>query len=172
MTSHASWTTRRAVRGLVLALAVALVGCGEGREREGGEHAEKEREEKSESERSDLTAFELENGIGPVKEKIELGAIDKAMVEQGRAVFDSKCSMCHKMDTTYVGPKLGDVTARRTPAYIMNMILNPQEMVERHPIAKQLLAERMTFMPNQQVSREDARAVVEYLRAHAGNPKP
>jgi cytochrome c1 len=75
--------------------------------------------------------------------------------------------MCHKMDTLYVGPALGEVTARRTPAYIMNMILNPQEMVERHPIAKQLLAERMTFMANQNLTVDEARAVVEYLRTQA-----
>lgn len=167
MRSHTSRTIRSAVRGLVLALAVALVGCG------GKEKDDDDRDEKTEAEHSDLTAFELENGIGPVKEKLELGAIDKALVERGRAVFDSKCSMCHKMDTTYVGPALGEVTGRRTPAYIMNMILNPQEMVERHPIAKQLLAERMTFMPNQQLSREDARAVLEYLRTQSGTkPKP
>jgi hypothetical protein len=49
----------------------------------------------------------------------------------------------------------------------MNMILNPQEMVERHPVAKQLLAEHMTFMPNQGLTREDARLVLEYLREEA-----
>jgi cytochrome c1 len=46
----------------------------------------------------------------------------------------------------------------------MNMILNPQEMVERHPVAKQLLAEHMTYMPNQGLTEEQARQVLEYLR--------
>ncbi|MGQ0701579.1 MAG: cytochrome c [Gemmatimonadales bacterium] len=113
---------------------------------------------------AELSAFELENGIGPVKEAVTLGPLDPALAEQGRQIFDTKCSMCHKMDTTYVGPPIGEVTARRTPAYILNMILNPQEMVEKHPVAKQLLAERMTFMPNQQLTLADARAVLEYLR--------
>jgi len=117
-----------------------------------------------------LTPFQLENGIGPIKEKIELGALDPALAAKGQEVFDAKCSMCHKMDTTYVGPSLGEVTARRTPAYIMNMIMNPQEMVEHHPVAKQLLAERMTFMPNQQLTQEDARAVLEYLRTQSKGP--
>ena len=61
------------------------------------------------------------------------------------------------MGEKYVGPALREVTARRTPAYIMNMILNPQEMVERHPVAKQLLAEHMTFMPNQGLRLDEAR---------------
>jgi len=156
----------RLTLGAVLALALVLGACGE---------KEKEHEEKGEAreEHSELSAFELENGIGPVKEKIELGTLNRALADSGKALFEAKCSMCHKMDTTYVGPALGEVTARRTPAYIMNMILNPQEMVERHPVAKQLLAERMTFMANQNLKLEEARAVLEYLRTQAKNaPKP
>jgi cytochrome c len=141
-------------------LAILLIAaCGEKKEsHEAGEQKGQEEE---------LTAFQLENGIGPVKEKVEVGPIDPALAAKGEALFQAKCSMCHKMDTTYVGPSLGEVTARRTPTYIMNMILNPQEMVERHPVAKKLLAERMTLMANQQLTVEEARAVVEYLRTQS-----
>jgi len=151
--------------GVAVALALLAAGCGEkaGVERKEESHAAEEEQ---------LTPFQLENGIGPIKEKIELGALDPALAAKGHEVFEAKCSMCHKMDTTYVGPSLGEVTTRRTPAYIMNMIMNPQEMVEHHPVAKQLLAERMTFMPNQQLTREDTRAVLEYLRTQSkGSPK-
>ena len=111
-----------------------------------------------------LTTFETEHGIGPVKEPVVLGTLDHATAEAGEKIFEGKCSACHKMDEKYVGPALRQVTARRTPAYIMNMILNPQEMVERHPVAKQLLAEHMTFMPAQGLTEKEAREVVEYLR--------
>ena len=112
-----------------------------------------------------LSAFEIEHGIGPVKEPVALAAApDHEMAEAGEEVFEQKCGACHKMNEKYVGPALGEVTKRRSAAYIMNMILNPQEMVERHPVAKQLLAEHMTFMPNQGLTQEQARQVVEYLR--------
>ena len=115
-----------------------------------------------------LTPFQQENGIGPVTEAVELAATpDHEMAEEGEEVFEQKCGACHKMNEKYVGPALGEVTKRRTAAYIMNMILNPQEMVERHPVAKQLLAEHMTFMPNQGLTKEQARQVVEYLREKA-----
>jgi cytochrome c len=150
-----------------MTLALVLSACGE-KEKEGEGEQGEAREAASE-----LSAFELENGIGPVKEKIELGALNRALADSGKALFEAKCSMCHKMDTLYIGPALGEVTARRTPAYIMNMILNPQEMVERHPVAKQLLAERMTFMANQNLKIEEARAVLEYLRTQSkSTPKP
>ena len=161
----------RISRLLALALVVMAGGCG--KEQEENDNEENKSEESHEAAEGGLTAFELEHGIGPVKEAMTLGPVDGAMAERGKGVFESKCSMCHKMDTTYVGPALGEVTTQRTPAYIMNMILNPQEMVERHPIAKKLLAERMTFMANQNLTFEESRAVLEYLRTQAkGIPKP
>ncbi len=116
---------------------------------------------------SDLTPFQLEHGIGPITAPVELGAIDAGMAARGEAVFVEKCSACHKMAEKYVGPALGDVTTRRSPAFVMNMILNPQEMIERHPVVKQLVAETMSFMANQNVSPGDARAILEYLRTQA-----
>jgi mono/diheme cytochrome c family protein len=84
---------------------------------------------------------------------------------QGQAVFEQKCSACHKLGEKYIGPALGEVLERRTPAFVMNMILNPQEMIDKHPVVKQLVAETMSFMPNQNVTRDEARAVLEYIRS-------
>jgi mono/diheme cytochrome c family protein len=114
-----------------------------------------------------LTPFELENGIGPVKQAIQLGTIDPELAEKGKQVFEAKCVLCHKMTERYVGPALGDVTQRRTPTYIMNMILNPEEMYTRHPEARKLLAELMTQMPNLGLTQDEARQIVEYLRTQA-----
>jgi cytochrome c551/c552 len=164
------WNWRRWSALAVLALALVAGGCGgkdDDDDKESPEH------EAQEAESGGLTAFELEHGIGPVKEPIELGAIDAAMAATGKTVFEAKCTACHKMDTLYIGPALGEVTARRSGAFIMNMILNPQEMVERHPVAKQMLAERMSFMANQGLTRDEARAVLEYLRTQSKSaPKP
>lgn len=110
-----------------------------------------------------LSEFEVTNGIGPVTEAITIDEIDPQMVEKGTELFKTKCSACHKMEERYVGPPLGDILEARTPAFVMNMILNPDQMVKEHPVAKQLLAEFMTPMPNQNLSREEARAIVEYL---------
>lgn len=102
-------------------------------------------------------------GIGPVS-SVQLGAIDPAMVKQGAEVFDGKCAACHKMDEKVVGPALGGVTKRRTPEWIMNMILNPEEMTQKDPAAQALLAEHLTQMTFQNVSEKEARAILEYFR--------
>ena len=156
---------------VVLALALAAGGCG-GKDDDDDDRDDREHEAQ-ETESGGLTAFELEHGIGPVTEPIELGGIDAAMAATGKTVFEAKCTACHKMDTLYIGPALGEVTSRRSGAFIMNMILNPQEMVERHPVGKQMLAERMSFMANQGLTRDEARAVLEYLRTQSKTaPKP
>jgi len=152
---------RNTLISALLAFTTACGGAGEGEA--GGESAGAP----AAAAGSDLTPFQLEHGIGPITAPVELGAIDPGMAARGESVFTEKCSACHKMAEKYVGPALGEVTTRRSPAFIMNMILNPQEMIERHPVVKQLVAETMSFMANQNVSPGDARAILEYLRTQA-----
>ena len=102
-------------------------------------------------------------GIGPV-DKVELGEIDMALVEKGKQVFDMKCIACHKFDSKLVGPPLQGITKRRKPEWIMNMILNPEQMTKEDPTAKQLFGEYLTQMTFQDVTQDDARAILEYLR--------
>jgi mono/diheme cytochrome c family protein len=102
-------------------------------------------------------------GIGPVK-TVTIGEIDQTMVAEGKEIFDSKCSACHKMESKYIGPALKGVTERRTPEWIMNMILNPEEMLRKDPIAKQLMKEYSAPMANQGINQEEARKMLEYFR--------
>ncbi len=103
-------------------------------------------------------------GIGPIKQKITLGALDPVQVAKGQAIFQSKCSACHKFDEKYVGPPLKGVTQRRSPEWILNQILNPTEMTQKDPVAKELLATYMTQMTPQNLTENDAKAVLEYFR--------
>ncbi|MGB7213082.1 MAG: cytochrome c [Gemmatimonadales bacterium] len=111
-----------------------------------------------------LTAFQQENGVGPITQAIDTGKIDKKMAERGEKTFEGSCSGCHKLDERYVGPPLRDVTVRRTPTYVMNMILEPDTMYSRHPVARGLLAQYATQMPNLHLTETQAREIVEYLR--------
>jgi cytochrome c2 len=107
-------------------------------------------------------------GIGPIS-SVELGEIDPALVSRGEEIFKLKCSACHKLEERYVAPPLGDVLERRTPEFVMNMMLNSMEMTQRHPAVKELLAEYFVPMPNQDLTEADARAVLEYIRNGGGN---
>jgi mono/diheme cytochrome c family protein len=140
---------------VAVASTVILLGCG------GGDSSKS-----SADDASGLTPEQLEHGIGPIS-AFELAELDTALVSRGLEVFTVKCSACHKINERYIGPALGDVLERRSPAFVMNMILNPEQMLIRHPEAKALLAEYMTPMANQNLTESEARAILEYLRVAA-----
>lgn len=104
-------------------------------------------------------------GIGPIT-SIELGTLDQAHAERGRVIFEANCTACHKIEKKFIGPAIGGVTERREPEWIMNMILNPVEMVAKDPIAKQLMLDsNMAMMANQNMTEEQTRAILEYFRS-------
>jgi len=110
----------------------------------------------------------VDKGIGPIKQ-VHLGEINQAMVAKGKEVFKAQCSACHKITKRVVGPALAGVTERRSPEWIMNMIMNPEEMVAKNPAAKQLLAEYLAPMANQNISEDEARALLEYFRTKSSS---
>lgn len=109
-----------------------------------------------------------DKGIGPVTE-IKLDSINPALAENGKVIFETKCIACHKLDMKLTGPPLKEVTKRRTPEWIMNMVLNPVEMTQKNLIAKTMLENFKVQMVTQDLTKEDARAVLDYLRKEAAS---
>lgn len=110
---------------------------------------------------------DLDNkGIGPIKSVTLDAEIDQALAVQGKVVYDQMCLACHKPDKRYIGPApQGCVLERRSPEWVMNMILNPQGMVKEDPLAKDLIQEfNGAPMADQGLTEEQARAVLEYFR--------
>jgi mono/diheme cytochrome c family protein len=104
-------------------------------------------------------------GIGPVKHVDIPATIDPALAAKGKTIFEAKCTACHNTDDQKkVGPGQKGVTQRRKPEWIMNMILNPGEMTQNDPTAKELLATYIAPMANQNLTEEEARAVLEFFR--------
>jgi len=103
-------------------------------------------------------------GIGPVK-SVTLGQLDESMADEGAKIYQAKCTACHKPEEKFIGPAPKGILDRRSPEWIMNMILNPEVMIKNDPIAKQLLVEfNLAPMANQHLTQEEARKVLEYFR--------
>lgn len=104
-------------------------------------------------------------GIGPVKNLQISGAIDLEMAIEGRDTFNKKCISCHITDKKLVGPPLKGVLDRRSPEWIMNMMINPTEMLAKDSLAIELLLEfDNTPMINENISEKEARSLLEYFR--------
>ncbi len=104
-------------------------------------------------------------GIGEFK-SVEVGeGIDETLAASGQAIVDMKCTACHQLnDKRLVGPGFQGVTSRREPEWIMNMITNVDVMLDKDPQAQALLEECLTRMPNQNITAQDARGVLEFMR--------
>ena len=107
-------------------------------------------------------------GVGPI-EDVDVASLDRALAPKGNEVFTAKCTACHKMEERYVGPALKGVTTRREPEWIMNMILNPDVMVKQDPTARDLLAKFIAPMTNQNLTEEEAKAVLVYFLEYDKN---
>jgi mono/diheme cytochrome c family protein len=128
---------------------------------------EKQAPTKTEAKTADSNVDLSNKGLGPISSVDVSDNIDASMASRGKEVFGNLCTACHKLDKKYIGPAISGVSERRSPEWVMNMILNPVEMIKNDPIAKQLLVEsNMAVMANQNVSEEDARAILEYFREY------
>ena len=104
-------------------------------------------------------------GIGKFKNVELTHPLDEKMVATGKNVYEVKCASCHKLsDEKLVGPGWKGVTDRRTPEWIMNFVTNTEEMLSKDTAAQNMLEVCLVQMPNQGLSDDDARAVLEFMR--------
>jgi len=162
--------------GLLL-LAVSLFSCGDGQQKEIAKEEKvlvnpnntsaikktdkPEVNEEPASERVDLVS----KGVGPVKSITIPETIDQTLAAEGLDLYEKNCTACHKPNKKHIGPAPKDILSRRTPEWVMNMIINPDKMVQEDPLAKDLLIEfNGSPMSNQGITEDEARAILEYFR--------
>lgn len=160
------------IRTFAFIFTISLISCGGSEEKKEekqlqiGSKQTKEVKKETQSTETKSKEYDLSNnGVGPVKSLELPESIDEAMVATGAELFKNKCTACHKPNKKFIGPAPAGILKRRSPAWVMNMILNPDEMVQKDPDAKQLLIENNgSPMANQSLTEEEARAILEYFR--------
>ncbi len=87
------------------------------------------------------------------------------LTAKGEQLFNKHCVECHSKSGDGPWPDLRNVTERRRPEWIIEMILDPQGMTEKDPAARQLLIEHEEYqMFTKDLKKEDAEAILEYLK--------
>jgi cytochrome c5 len=120
---------------------------------------------------NELTKNQTETKGAEVKETdIQIThPLNKGWIASGKTIYELKCQPCHKLsEEKLVGPGWKDVTKRRTPVWIMNMITNTEYMLDKDPEAQKLLELCMVRMPNQNLTQDEARQVLEFQRNNDG----
>lgn len=126
---------------------------------------ESDSEDQNSEAKASLTVDLLDKGVGPIK-KVELDELNPELAKKGQRIYEQNCIICHKLNNKLVGPALSGVLKRRSPEWVMNMILNPDVMIKENELARNLYLEfNGSPMSNQGLTEEEARAVLEFLRS-------
>ena len=157
------------MRKFALLICVSLtLACGQntGKKKNGFDYNRTKKEKRESTQEKTTTPIDLNNtGIGPISDLSFPASIDEVMAAEVATAFKEKCTACHKVNAKLIGPAMTGIYERRHPAWVMNILLNPTEMLKEDPIAKALLKEyNNILMINQNLSKEEARAIAEYLR--------
>lgn len=152
---------------LLLALSVVLFSCGESTKKEESKGFEMSRTKtQASTSESEGVPVDLNNkGIGPISSYSFSTEVNTTLSEQGKSIYNSKCTACHMANQRMIGPALSGVYERRSPEWVLNLLLNTDEMLKKDPITIALLKEHNNaIMNNQNLSEDEAKAVAEYLR--------
>jgi mono/diheme cytochrome c family protein len=144
-----------------LLLVMMLAACGGGTE----ETTETSSAPAGDAEAPAAASADDGKGVGPI-DHVDVAALDMGRSAEGAEIFNVKCTACHKIEERYIGPALSGVTKRRKPEWIMNMILNPDVMVQEDEAAKALFMEYIAPMTNQNLTQEEAEAVLVYFMSN------
>ncbi len=151
----------------LVALGALMVSCREKKEekKDGFEMNRAKKEVKKEAASAGVPVDMDNKGVGPFTSVSFDDEINTEMASAGQAKFQAICTACHMAEQRMIGPALKGVYDRRSPEWVMNMIINPDGMLKKDPIAKALLKEyNNAIMLNQNLSEEETRNVAEYLR--------
>ena len=119
--------------------------------------------------KSNNPSYDPNRGEGKFHDVKVSDKLDVAMAEKGQKIYELKCSSCHKLTSErLVGPGWKDVTKRQTPTWIMNFVTNTDEMITKDAKAQAMLEICMVRMPNQGLSDDDARNILEFMRKNDG----
>ncbi len=104
----------------------------------------------------------------------ESRAASPSSADQGKTIFEEKCSPCHTIGGgVRVGPDLKGITELRPGNWLVNFISDPDKMFQAgDPNATALLNKfRNVRMPNLGLPRDKVDDVLAYLKSQAGPAK-
>ncbi len=94
--------------------------------------------------------------------------VDEALAAQGASLFTSKtCATCHGFGKKIQCPDLKPVPMQRTERWMEAQIMHPDVMTKQDPTSIQLMKQYSLQMPNMNVTQDQAKALIEYIKKTA-----
>lgn len=87
-------------------------------------------------------------------------------MQTGKKLFDKNCSSCHTMEYKNSGPDLSNILERRTPEWIMNYMMNLDEMKLKDSISVNLDKKYNSNCKIIIKNENEAFSILEYFRIY------
>ncbi len=100
-------------------------------------------------------------------------AVFATSIENGKALFTTRCTSCHNVNAQLVGPALAGVENRRTVEWLVNFIRSPKTLIEEKDKDAVALYDQFNhvMMPeHQDVSPGDVNNILAYIKSEAKIP--
>lgn len=119
---------------------------------------------------ADAGSYDPKRGMGKWDaSNVDVSKFDAAMADAGKKAAEVKCFSCHKLtDEKLVGPGWKGISSKHEPFWIMNFITNPDPMIDVDPELQKQLEICLVRMPNQGLTDDDARKILEFMRKNDG----
>jgi cytochrome c551/c552 len=91
-------------------------------------------------------------------------------VEEGKAIFSTRCAGCHNVNKTLTGPALAGVDQRRTIDWIINFVHSSQTVIKKGDKDAVALFEKFNKIPmpdHPDLTDENIRQIVDYIKSEA-----
>jgi cytochrome c551/c552 len=155
---------------IICSLALFFAACGgSGNKDNAGTTEPTATEDTQQTTENENPSYDPNRGEGKFHDVKLSDKLDADMAAKGQKIAELKCESCHKMtDERLVGPGWKGVTTRHQPEWIMNFMTNTDEMIDKDPKAQAMLEICMVRMPNQNLTDDEAREILEFMRKNDG----
>jgi mono/diheme cytochrome c family protein len=93
-------------------------------------------------------------------------------IEEGKAIFMSRCAGCHNVNKTLTGPALAGVDQRRNIDWIIQFVRSSQTLVRKGDEQAVAVFEQFRKIPmpdHTDLTNEHIKSIVDYIKSEAVN---
>jgi cytochrome c551/c552 len=91
-------------------------------------------------------------------------------IEEGKAIFSTRCASCHSVSKVLTGPALGGVHERRSIDWIVSFVQSSQSLVKSGDKDAVALFEKFNRIPmpdHADLSAGDVKSIVEFIKSES-----
>lgn len=91
-------------------------------------------------------------------------------IDEGRAIFISRCASCHNVNKTMTGPALAGVDQRRTMDWIVKFVHSSQALVksgDKEALALYNQFNKVAMPDHSDLTNDDIKSIVEFIKAES-----